>query len=75
MRLRDLGIRILEHALLGQREEIMKIVYQVIDDCIQDNIVYDTKEAAAMRVLDIVMKAKDHSMLNDLLRVYSLEVR
>jgi len=50
-------------------------VYQVIDDCIQSDDVYATKEAAAMRLFEIVMKAKLGSTLNDLLRVYELDVR
>jgi hypothetical protein len=53
----------------------MMIVYQVIDDSIQDYRVYATKEAAAMRLFEIVMKAKEGSTLNDLLRIYALEVK
>ena len=51
------------------------IVYQVINDCIVEEHVYGTKEAAAMKVLEIVMKAKSQSTLNDLLKVEVMEVR
>ena len=51
------------------------IVYQVVDDCITGDEVYATKEAAAMKLFEIVMKAKECSPLNDLLRVYPLEVK
>lgn len=50
-------------------------VYQVVDDCITGDDVFATKEAAAMRVFDIVMNAKEGSILSDLLRVYTLEVK
>lgn len=50
-------------------------VYQVVDDCITGEEVYATKETAAMKLFDIVTKAKDDSMLSDLLRVYVLEVK
>jgi len=51
------------------------IVYQVINDCLTDNSVFGTKEAAAMRLFEIVTKAKDGSTLNDLLRIETLEVK
>lgn len=51
------------------------IVYQVVDDCITGDDVYATKEAAAMRLFEIVTKAKPGSLLDDLLRVYELEVK
>lgn len=50
-------------------------VYQVIDDSTVEEQVYGTKEAVAMRLLEIVLKAKEGSTLNDLLRVYELEVK
>lgn len=50
-------------------------VYQVINDCITSDDVFATKEAAAMKVFEIVMKAKEGSILNDLLRVYTLDVK
>jgi hypothetical protein len=49
-------------------------VYQIVNDCITDGKVYATKEAAAMKVLEIVMNAKETSTLADLLRVEVLEV-
>jgi hypothetical protein len=51
------------------------IVYQVIDDCLVSDEVYATKEAAAMKVLEIVMKAKPQSTLNDLIRVEEMRVK
>ena len=50
-------------------------VYQVIDDCIPGDEIYATKEAAAMKLFEIVTKAKEDSMLADLLRVYVLNVK
>jgi hypothetical protein len=57
------------------KEEDNMVVYQLIDDCAMEEHVYGTKEAVALRLLEIVMKAKEGSVLNDLLRVYELEVR
>jgi hypothetical protein len=51
------------------------IVYQVINDCVMDEHVYGTKEAAALRLLEIILAAKKGSTLNDLLEVYELEVK
>ena len=51
------------------------IVYQIIDDCSVSQEVYATKEAAAMKVFEIVLKAKPFSTLNDLLRVEVLGVK
>lgn len=59
---------------LSQREAKVRI-YQVIDDCAVSDEVYATKEAAAMKVLEIVMKAKPCSTLNDLIRVETMEVK
>lgn len=50
-------------------------VYQVIDDCAMSEEVYATREAAALKLFEIVMAAKEGSILNDLLRVYTLEVK
>ena len=50
-------------------------VFQVVNDCITGDDVYATKEAAAMKLFEIVTKAKSGSTLNDLLRVYELEVK
>ena len=50
-------------------------VYQVIDDCMVEDHVYGTREAAALKVLDIVLKAKPGSTLHDLIRVEEMEVK
>jgi hypothetical protein len=51
------------------------IVYQIVNNCIVNDEVFGTKEAAAMHLFDIVTKAKSGSMLNDLLRIEELEVK
>lgn len=49
-------------------------VYQIINDSIVDEV-FGTREGAAMRLLDIVQAAKEDSVLFDLLRVETLEVK
>jgi hypothetical protein len=50
-------------------------VYQVVDNSIVDSKVYMTKEGVALRLLEIVMNAKEGTMLNELLSIELLEVK
>jgi len=66
-----MGVRFLGNAILAKEEQMR--VWQIIDDSIVDQA-FVTKEGAAMRLLELVMKSKNPHLV-DLLRVEEFEAK